>query len=94
MDFFLFVMAVLLVVLGLLYFGVYSEDSSDYFFGGSICVLGLIVFVFSLINISEESLYKLTVTDTVTNKEKVYEFVTDIEEYESYIKFTDKDGNE
>ena len=33
-------------------------------------------------------------TDTVTNKEKVYEFVTDIEEHESYIKFTDKDGNE
>lgn len=90
----LLVLAVVMIILGFLYLVDCSEYSSDYIFGGSVCVLGLILLVLSLINPFKESLYKLTVTDTVTNKEKVYEFVTDIEEHESYIKFTDKDGNE
>lgn len=94
MDFFLLIMAIVVIILGFLYLVVYSENSSDYIFGGSVCVLGLILFVFSLVGSFKENLYKLTVTDTITNKERVYEFVTDIEEYESYIKFTDKDGNE
>ena len=94
MNFFLFIMAVIIIILGIIYLVIYSNDSSDYVFGGSICVIGLFAFAFSLINPFKETLYKLTITDTVTNKEKVYEFVTDIEEHESYIKFTDKDGNE
>lgn len=94
MDIFLFISSVILVVLSIIYLIVLSENSDDRIFGGSVCVLGFIIFVLSLINPFKESLYKLTVTDTVTNKERVYEFVTDIEEYESYIKFTDKDGNE
>lgn len=94
MDIFLFILGVIMVVLGIIYLVACSENSSDYIFGGFVCVLGLIVFVLSLINPFKESLYKLTVTDTVTNKEEVYEFITNIEEHESYIKFTDKDGNE
>ena len=94
MDFFLLIMAVIMIILGILYLVIYSNDSSDYVIGGSICVIGLSAFALSLINPFKETLYKLTITDTVTNKEKVYEFVTDIEEHESYIKFTDKDGNE
>lgn len=94
MDLFLFIMAIIMIIFGMIYLVVYSNDSSDYIVGGSICVLGLFVFALSLINPFKENLYKLTITDTVTNKEKVYEFVTDIEEHESYIKFTDKDGNE
>lgn len=94
MDFFLLIMAVIMIILGILYLVIYSNDSNDYVIGGSICVIGLFVFALSIINPFEEALYKLTITDTVTNKEKVYEFVTDIEEHESYIKFTDKDGNE
>ena len=94
MDFFLFIMAVIMIVLGIIYLVIYSNDFTDYIFGGSICVIGLFAFVLSLINPFKETLYKLTITDTVTSKEKVYEFVTDIEEHESYIKFTDKDGNE
>ena len=83
-----------MMILGIIYLVIYSNDSSDYVFGGSMCVIGLSVFVLSLIYPFKETLYKLTITDTVTNKEKVYEFVTDIKEHESYIKFTDKDGNE
>lgn len=94
MDFFLLIMAVIMIILGIIYLVIYSNDSSDYVIGGSICVIGLFAFALSLINPFKETLYKLTITDTVTNKEKVYEFVTDIEEHESYIKFTDKDGNE
>lgn len=94
MDLFLFIMAIIMIIFGMIYLVVYSNDSSDYIVGGSICVLGLCVFALSLIIPFKETLYKLTITDTVTNKEKVYEFVTDIEEHGSYIKFTDKDGNE
>ena len=94
MDFFLFIMAIVMIIFGIVYLVIYSENSTDYIFGGSICILSLCLFVFSFINPFKETLYKLTITDTVTNKEKVYEFVTDIEEHESYIKFTDKDGNE
>lgn len=94
MDFFLLIMAVIMIILGILYLVSNSENSTDYIFGGFVCFLGLFTFALSLINPLEETLYKLTITDTVTNKEKVYEFVTDIEEHESYIKFTDKDGNE
>lgn len=94
MDLFLFIMAIVLLFFGIIYLVIYSNDFNDYVVGGSMCVLGLFVFALSLINPFEETLYKLTITDTVTNKEKVYEFVTDIKEHESYIKFTDKDGNE
>lgn len=94
MDFFLLIMAVIMIILGIIYLVIYSNDSSDCVIGGSICVIGLFVLALSVINPFKETLYKLTITDTVTNKEKVYEFVTDIEEHESYIKFTDKDGNE
>lgn len=94
MDFFLFIMAIVMIILGILYLVSSSKNFIDYIFGGFVCFLGLFTFALSLINPLEENLYKLTITDTVTNKEKVYEFVTDIEEHESYIKFTDKDGNE
>ena len=94
MDLFLLIMAVIMIILGIIYLVIYSNDSNDCILGGFICLIGLFSFALSLINPFEETLYKLTITDTVTNKEKVYEFVTDIEEYESYIKFTDKDGNE
>lgn len=94
MDLFLFIMAIIMIIFGMIYLVVYSNDSSDYVIGGSICVIGLFAFALSLIYPFKETLYKLTITDTATNKEKVYEFVTDIEEHESYIKFTDKDGNE
>lgn len=94
MDFFLFITAIVMIIFGIIYLVIYSENFSDYIFGGFICILSLSLFVLSFINPSKETLYKLTITDTVTNKEKVYEFVTDIEEHESYIKFTDKDGNE
>lgn len=94
MDFFLLIMAVIMIILGIIYLVIYSNNSSDYAIGGSMCLIGLFVFALSIINPFEEALYKLTITDTATSKEKVYEFVTDIEEHESYIKFTDKDGNE
>lgn len=94
MDLFLFIMAIVTLFFGIIYLVIYSNDSSDYVIGGSMCLIGLFVLALSLINPFEETLYKLTIADTVTNKEKVYEFVTDIEEHESYIKFTDKDGNE
>lgn len=94
MDLFLLIMAVIMIILGIIYLVIYSNDSNDYIIGGVICFIGLFSFALSIINPFEEALYKLTITDTVTNKEEVYEFVTDIEEHESYIKFTDKDGNE
>ena len=94
MDLFLLIMAIIMIFFGIIYLVIYSNDSSDYAIGSSMCLIGLFVFAVSIINPFEEALYKLTITDTVTSKEKVYEFVTDIEEHESYIKFTDKDGNE
>lgn len=94
MDLFLLIMAVIMIILGIIYLVIYSNDFNDYIIGGTICLIGLFSFALSIINPFEEALYKLTITDTVTNKEEVYEFVTDIEEHESYIKFTDKDGNE
>lgn len=94
MDLFLLIMAVIMIIFGIIYLVIYSNDSNDYIIGGAICFIGLLSFALSIINPFEEALYKLTITDTVTNKEEVYEFVTDIEEHESYIKFTDKDGNE
>lgn len=94
MDFFLFILSVIIIAFGIIYLLTFSEDYRDYIIGTFAIVLGIVTFVFSMVFPSEETLYKLTVTDTVTNKERVYEFVTDIEEYESYIKFTDKDGNE
>lgn len=94
MDLFLFIIAIVMITFGIIYLVIYSENSTDYIFGGFVCFLGLFTFALFLINPLEENLYKLTITDTATSKEKVYEFVTDIEEHESYIKFTDKDGNE
>lgn len=94
MDFFLFILSVIMMVFGIIYLLTFSEDYRDYIIGTFVIVLGIVAFIFAMINPLEETLYKLTITDTTTNKEKVYEFVTDIEEYESYIKFTDKDGNE
>lgn len=94
MDFFLFIFSIIVIALGIIYLVAFLEDYRDCIIGTFIIVLGIVTFIFSMVFPSEETLYKLTVTDTVTNKERVYEFVTDIEEYESYIKFTDKDGNE
>lgn len=94
MDIFLFIFSIIVIVLGIIYLAVFLENYRDCIIGTLIIVLGIVTFIFSMVFPSEETLYKLTITDTATNKEKVYEFVTDIKEYESYIKFTDKDGNE
>lgn len=94
MNLVLLILSMILIVFGAIYFVAFWKNYTDSFFGASIIVLGIVAFVLSITNPSKESLYKLTVTDTVTNKKEVYEFVTDIEEHESYIKFTDKDGNE
>lgn len=94
MNIFLFIFSIAMIVLGIIYLMAFLEDYRDCIIGTLVIVLGVVTFIFSIVSSSKETLYKLTITDTVTNKEKVYEFVTDIKEYESYIKFTDKDGNE
>lgn len=94
MDLFLFILSIVIIISGIIYLKAFWENCTDVIFGVSVIILGIAAFILAMVNPSEETLYKLTITDTTTNKEKVYEFVTDIEEYESYIKFTDKDGNE
>lgn len=94
MDIFLFILSIIMMALGIIYLVAFLEDYRDCIIGTLVIVIGIVMFIFSMVFPSKETLYKLTITDTVTNKEKVYEFVTDIKEYESYIKFTDKDGNE
>lgn len=46
MDFFLFIMAVIMIILGIIYLVIYSNDSNDYVIGGSICVIGLLRLLF------------------------------------------------
>lgn len=94
MDIFLFICGAFILLLGVLCFSFSDEFSLKNVLAILTIALGLSICIVAITLPDKENLYKLTVTDTVTNKEKVYEFVTDIEEHESYIKFTDKDGNE
>lgn len=94
MNIFLFIYGAFILFLGVRYFSFSDKFLLENALAILIIASGLFVCVVAIILPDKESLYKLTVTDTVTNKEEVYEFITDIEEHESYIKFTDKDGNE
>ena len=89
MNTFLFCIGIILLVLGGIYL-VISDETIDYILSAVLMTFGIGFFIMSL-NGSDE-VYKLTITDTKTN-EVTYEIVTEIEEYESYLKFTDENGN-
>lgn len=67
-----------------------SDETADYIISAVLITFGIGFFIISLNG--SDKVYKLTITDTKTN-EVTYEIVTEIEEYESYLKFTDEDGN-
>ena len=92
MDFFLFILSIVIIVSGIIYLKTFWKDCTDVIFGVSIIIIGIVAFILSMVSPSEETLYKLTITDTKTN-EVTYEIVTEIEERESYLKYTDEDGN-
>ena len=89
MNTFLFCIGIILLVLGGIYL-VISDETIDYILSAVLMTFG-IGFVIMGLNGSDK-VYKLTITDTKTN-EVTYEIVTEIEEYESYLKFMDEDGN-
>ena len=68
-----------------------SDETLDDVISAVLMIFGIGFFIMSLSGGSDE-VYKLTITDTKTN-EVTYEIVTEIEERESYLKYTDEDGN-
>lgn len=89
MNTFLLCIGILVVVLSVIYL-IISDEITHYILSAVLMTFG-IGFVIISLNGSDE-VYKLTITDTKTN-EVTYEIVTEIEERESYLKFTDEDGN-
>lgn len=90
MNIFLFCIGVVIIFTGGAYL-LTVDEIRDIILAIVIMVFGVILSMVSMLNKTEE-VYKLTITDTKT-KEITYEIVTDIEEYENYLKFTDEDGN-
>lgn len=89
MNTFLLVIGIIVLVSGGIYL-IISDETVDYIISAVLLTFG-IGFVIMSLNGSDK-VYKLTITDTKTN-EVTYEIVTEIEEYESYLKFTDEDGD-
>lgn len=90
MNTFLLCIGIIVFVSGGIYF-IISDKTVDYIISAVLMIFGIVFFRMSLSDGSDE-VYKLTITDTKTN-EVTYEIVTEIEERESYLKFTDEDGN-
>lgn len=89
MNTFLLVIGIIVLVSGGICL-IISDETVDYIISAVLLTFG-IGFVIMSLNGSDK-VYKLTITDTKTN-EVTYEIVTEIEEYESYLKFTDEDGD-
>ena len=89
MNTFLLVIGIIVLVSGGICL-IISDEAVDYIISAVLLTFG-IGFVIMSLNGSDE-VYKLTITDTKTN-EVTYEIVTEIEERESYLKYTDEDGN-
>lgn len=90
MNTFLLVIGIIVLVSGGICL-IISDETVDYIISAVLLTFGIGFLIMSLSDGSDE-VYKLTITDTKTN-EVTYEIVTEIEEYESYLKFTDEDGN-
>ena len=90
MNTFLLCIGIIVFVLGAVYL-IISDEAVDYVISAALMAFGLVFFIGGLLDNPDE-VYKLTITDTKTN-EVTYEIVTEIEEYESYLKFTDEDGD-
>ena len=84
MNIFLFCIGVVIIFTGGAYL-LTVDEIRDIILAIVIMVFGVILSMVSMLNKTEE-VYKLTITDTKT-KEITYEIVTDIEEYENYLKF-------
>lgn len=89
MNTFLLVIGIIVLVSGGICL-IISKETLDYVISAVLMTFGIGCFIMSL-NGSDE-VYKLTITDTKTN-EVTYEIVTEIEERESYLKYTDEDDN-
>ena len=89
MNTFLLVIGLIVLVSGGICL-IVSDETVDYIISAVLLTFG-IGFVIMSLNGSDK-VYKLTITDTKTN-EVTYEIVTKIEERESYLKYTDEDGN-
>lgn len=89
MNTFLLVIGLIVLVSGGICL-IVSDETVDYIISAVLLTFG-IGFVIMSLNGSDK-VYKLTITDTKTN-EVTYEIVTEIEERESYLKYTDEDGN-
>ena len=89
MNTFLLVIGMIVLVFGGICL-IVSDETVDYIISAVLLTFG-IGFVIMSLNGSDK-VYKLTITDTKTN-EVTYEIVTDIQERESYLKYTDEDGN-
>lgn len=89
MNTFLLVIGIIVLVSGGICL-IVSDETVEYIISAVLLTFGIGLFIMSL-NGSDE-VYKLTITDTKTN-EVTYEIVTEIEERESYLKYTDEDGN-
>lgn len=90
MNVFLFCVGVIILFVGGAYL-ITVDETHDIVLAIVIMVFGIILSMVSMLDNSDE-VYKLTITDIKT-KETTYEIVTDIEEYENYLKFMDEDGN-
>ena len=90
MNIFLLCIGIIVFVLGVVYLIIFDE-AVGYIISAALMAFGIVFFIGGLLDNPDE-VYKLTITDTKTN-EVTYEIVTEIEERESYLKFTDEDGN-
>lgn len=91
MDFFLVCIGIFAIVAGGILL-IISDEAVECALSGVLMGFGLILFIIGSLDNPDE-VYKLTITDTKT-KETTYEIATEIEERESYLKYTDEDGNE
>lgn len=89
MNTFLLVIGIIVLVSGGICL-IISDETVDYIISAVLMTFGIGFFIMSLNGF--DKVYKLTITDTKTN-EVTYEIVTEIEERESYLKYTDEDGN-
>lgn len=90
MNTFLLGVGIIVLVLGGIYL-IVSDEAVGYIISAVLMTFGIIFFIGGLLDNPDEA-YKLTITNTKTN-EVTYEIATEIEERESYLKFTDEDGN-
>lgn len=90
MNTFLLVIGIIVLVSGGICL-IISDETLDYVISAVLMTFGIGCFIMSL-SVGSDEVYKLTITDTKTN-EVTYEIVTEIEERESYLKYTDEEGN-